>query len=55
MTPYLHRCLVALAIDCIAPFALIWSGAGWCALAVIPYGIWCFHDGRTRRWVGRRP
>ena len=54
MTPFTRRLLIRLATDIAITIALACAGAGWWALLTIPYGMRSYHDGRTRRWVGRR-
>ena len=54
MTPRIQRFLIAAAMDIAIVFAMRAAGADWWSAVVVLYGHWCYHDGRTRRWAGRK-
>lgn len=47
----INRRLLDFAIGMAVYLALAYAGAGWWALLVFPYGLWCFYDGFTRPYL----
>lgn len=55
MTPRAKRNLIDFLISLAVSNGLAYAGAGLWALVVIPYGLWNFYDGLTRRNLRSQP